>query len=115
MHWKNWPYWVRGGIGASIATTGVVAVCIIVSMFSGSIGVGFALGFVIVPYAFFPNMLVNLLLGFDLLSLDAFNHSIILVLTLSVFWYFLMGAFLGYLYGKYKNHKLNTGSPPSRG
>ena len=96
MNWKSWPYWVKGGI-----------VALFISLVALVVGIwlGFAGELILLPFLAGPTMIANLLFGFKILSFDSLNLMFLWVLVVYLVFYFLFGAFIGYLYGKIKNRK----------
>lgn len=114
MFYKNWPYWLKGGLLGIIA----MAVLIIILIPFGRSGWFITTPIYYYDWVFLPGIIV----GFWLPDLTLFikfwgfktpyeinTYSIILartiVVVISVFIYFISGAIIGLIYGKIKNKK----------
>lgn len=94
MHWKNWPYWGKGAIIGFVIGSIILAI----SRYAGS---GAVLFFVTL-FAMLPGIVVN-----DLLSQPSSSGipDMSNVPYVNIFSYLIIGAAIGYLYGKIKNRK----------
>lgn len=81
MNWKNWPYWVKGGI---------IVVC------SG----------VLIPVLL--NKILNYKVYFSLLATTSDSYQTPAVFFILIPEWFIYGAIFGYLYGKIKNRKQSS-------
>ncbi len=91
MGWKNWSYWLRGGVMGGI----------IFFILFGDI---FAYSFNFISYAFIPLSFLKkifVLLGIKMSSI--FNIFITFIFMLLEG--FILGSLIGYIYGKIKNRK----------
>ena len=112
MNWKNWPYWVKGGIIGAIVMILIIGVDYVGACYGGTKQefCGYFTIMASLPLAF---LLLGKLTAFEIFSTKV---SITEYMVSAVILYFILGAFIGFLYGKYKSRKqFNTGSPPTRG
>ena len=94
MGWKNWPYWLKGGIIATL-------IYIIVSVYTlpqlnlpTPLGIKQLLGLIL-----FPSYLVYFIIG---AFIRVTSTTIILIDIISIPLYFIIGAIIGLIYGKIK-------------
>jgi len=95
MAWKDWSYWLKGGIYA-LFIYGILTVILIPF---GIIGGGCS-GFLCIniPYYFLPALLVTFFYG-------GFINSPATAFVIASFEYFIIGALIGWIYGKIKSKK----------
>lgn len=103
MNWKNWPYWVKGGILLGVTITLLLSLVTIfrVPVVSNYVENNFGI-FLGIP------ILLSMMTGLghaDIMTgeLDLLAHITFLSVTFVL--YFPIGAILGYLYGKIKNRR----------
>ena len=115
MGWKNWPYWVRGGlIGGLIA---VVLDLIILSsgiLFLNDLNANnlsgyqrFVLYFIIIPMGLisFPLLMILVpLFGYG----EAITAGYFFLPFVSIVSFFIIGAIIGLVYGKIKKRKMKN-------
>lgn len=98
MFWKNWPYWLKGGILIELIIIFVISFFI------------FTKNFFIILYLFLPGQLlvfpllnkcVNLLAENPDCSVRKFIIPILIISSLLA--YFIIGAVSGLIYGKIKS------------
>lgn len=111
MNWKSWPYWKIGGfiVGVIIAIAALFllftrSIANSFDIMSGSSGIItttiFWIDSIILIVFSFPAIMVNNLLFYGQSSLSTITIFLISLLT-----YMVLGAILGYIYGKIKNRK----------
>ena len=112
MSWKDWPYWLRGGLIGLIIPVAILIIGIIVIIELLKDGGGFAFNvpaiFVILVLIFIlssPVILVSTIFKIHILSDTNFYSSIILSVIISLPIYFIIGAIIGFIYGKFKRNK----------
>jgi len=108
--WKNLPYWLKGGIITTI-------LCLIIALalvpFGDDTG-----GYLILPYWFIPTLIGSAIictpfvwifgpLAWDNIN-DFFFHFGFAVT--GIIFYFLIGAIIGWIYGKIRNRKISNDS-----
>ena len=104
MSWKSWPYWVKGG---SIGAVYSLIVFVLAGILEGG-AAAFSLLFLNLPAVF----ILGVFLDTPLFAYE----NILLLYAAMLLTNAVVFAFVGYLYGKFRNRKhLDTGSPPSRG
>ncbi len=97
MGWKNWSYWVRGGV---IVLS--IQILLILISFIGHIMGLFSFFIVISIFAGIGSIILNSL-GLGVNSSVTLNIVVNLLVTLIVV--FIFGAIIGWIYGKIKNRK----------
>lgn len=123
MNWKSWPYWVKGGMVALVIT--IVMLSIALSRFTiyppiaypmNSLGMTFV-GPALAPVFFVAERIEKNVLNcatgegiFKITDLPSCDSSTKLLITwfaylIVLMEYFVIGIFIGYLYGKIKNRK----------
>ena len=82
MNWKNWPYWLKGGI----------------------IGIIFAIIIILITFAYYE---VSSNLGsffgineYLVENISNYGLGLILYMSLNLIEYFVIGALIGYIYGR---------------
>ncbi len=104
MGWKNWPYWIRGGLLGAIIT-------IIGYIFIIMVGIGFPILFYIpdiiiaLPYRFIAKSFVYNILGSNLGS-----YVLLFSYIIAIFPNFIIGAIIGLIIGKIKSKKQKEAS-----
>src|SRR3989344_2379867 len=108
MNFKNWPYWVKGGV------VGIFTVTILSLIPAG----GFHGGRIWFLAPIFPLLLIGdrEVVGrlFKFFNIDDIHNPILANIKIALFLlllYFVAGAIIGWLYGKFKNHKLKNITP----
>ena len=95
MSWKNWPYWLKGGIILDVVYLLVVSMYVItflIENISQSI-------FILLYFISFPAFLILRLIEYD-------SHNVITyTIIISFLIYFILGALIGLIYGKIKNSR----------
>lgn len=96
--WKNWPYWFKGGITVvSVYILFIILILAIYKPFFDSCGhMGCNSDWIII------------LSGFPTIFIPLQYHFMLGVSVLAFFQYFLIGALIGYIYGKIKSKKYGT-------
>ncbi len=92
MGWKDWPYWLRGGI---IISSAVFTLFILSILPFYCLGIGLCIGI-------FSSISSFILLSFILGLFPNYGNFLISGIYLIIF-YFLMGAIIGGLFGIFKN------------
>ncbi len=90
MGWKDWSYWLKGGV------IGLVIYLLIATV--SSIAWSDKL---IIPFVSFSGLIFNNFLA-PLLG-NGFLTESISIIILSLIFYFISGSIIGWLYGKIKN------------
>lgn len=97
MLWKNWPYWLKGGlIGAiTVSTVEIIDSLILpaLCLYEQSSKALNVLGCI------FPSRIANI----PLMYLGLFFGSRIVDLILAIIFYFAVGAIVGWIVGKIKS------------
>ena len=105
MGWKEWPYWLKGGI----FSISLIILLMLVLLPLGRDCQGH-LCIVSLPYSQYPIIVVWLILGS--ISLKASNYWILagndktiyaIVFIIPIVLYFIIGAFIGWIVGKIKS------------
>ena len=113
--YKKWPYWLKGGV-AVIFWGSILELCLnfVIGINSNvnSIGYAYSVLFFIAAVIFAPGILIAFPLS-QKCFLDGFfgshgcpisqNSYGLIVLILNIIFYFAVGTFAGWLYGKNKN------------
>lgn len=106
MNWKNWPYWVKGGIllGVTIALLFSLVTIFRVPVLSNYVenNSGLFLGIPILLSMMTGLGHVDIMMG----KMDLLAHITFLLVTFVL--YFPIGAIIGSLYGKIKNRKQSS-------
>ncbi len=100
MSWKNWPYWLKGGIIG-------VGVVLISSFIIGGI-TGIAPDNIIINlfYIFLiPGIIILAVMrfktyGYEMPDMTFFEY--VLMAVISIIPYFIIGAIIGWVYGRFK-------------
>jgi len=96
--WKNWPYWVKGGV-IGVLLYGFATIILI------PFGAPPFQGIMSFPYWIIPTM-ITLWATYPFGGLVAeFNQTGIFIFIGAIIVYFLIGAIAGLIYGKIKNRK----------
>jgi len=111
MFWKNWPYWLKGGMRG--AMWGLIFAIIFFFMArngGGFMNFGFAAAMIMLAFLptflFFMVFSVNIFDVFNALDRQHASPELILLLGLiATIIYFIIGAIIGLIYGKIKNKK----------
>ncbi len=100
MNWKSWPYWVRG------ALIGCVCFIIPITLLWLPLGEKTSLWvFLIFIFSLVPSSIVSeFLLGPGGEGIPLFGITT-LDIAGGIIFYAIVGAIIGYLYGKIKDHK----------
>lgn len=104
MGWKDWPYWLKGGIIGLIVFL-VISLFFILYEF---IGIGVFIDFFFILSIFFsiitslPFYIYDFIL--QILSINIYWNSFSLFIS-GVINYFFTGAIIGWIYGKIKERK----------
>jgi|SRR3989344_1029956 len=96
MFWKNWPYWLRGGVvgaGVTLISWALTNACTKIIVVPGYDGLGFeCLPFALIWFPFWP---------FDVLTS---LPDILYIFIGTIFW-FVVGSLIGLIIGKLKSKK----------
>jgi len=93
MNWKNWPYWLRWGLIIDVGFLILYGLFVILLLFLIKIGLG--------AYAVVFGGLINLLLLLPGIFIGKSNF----IFVISVVFYFIVGAIIGWIVSKIKNRK----------
>ena len=103
MFWKNWSYWVRGGIIGILSWLIIAFLAYFLSTYLES---GFLVWilFILVILALFPTIFIQ---GESVFTtgLDALNLPTALGYILIVIFWFVIGALIGFIIGRLKSKK----------
>jgi hypothetical protein len=89
MNWKNWPYWLKGGV--ALLVIGVV--CMIIAYF-GDLSEGGSIDWLMV--------LLTLPFAFSAFFMGATGVSLLIGIVQQSLLYFAAGSLFGWIYGKFK-------------
>lgn len=102
MNWKNWPYWLKGGWMLSVINLGLIIISYILPspMFSFKFGY-----FTIGDLFSFPALLMWE--GSQEIFSLVINRPLqyLFIILISSIEYFIIGALIGWIYGKIKSKK----------
>ena len=118
--WKNWPYWVKGGV-LGIFLYSILVLLVIVTYvpcptYTPPIGGGGSLpndGECFTTASKVVGIISSIVLypvG-QLFKLEIFKHQDVAQLIFPILYLFVVGAILGWLYGKIKDRKLSSLGP----
>ena len=94
MGWKDWPYWLRGGL-IGVLVLGIFALVLI--------PFGRTSGFFKFPYWIFPFFIVlvpTMLFSENLYKIIFYPNYLFFIIPTLI--YFICGAIIGWIYGKIK-------------
>lgn len=111
MFYKNWPYWLKGGIISIITMVILMGLAYWLPVwFSINIDISFLLAFLV----FAPTAILASLVGlggcFNMdgpCSLGGGDSAFIIMIILNMAGYFIVGAIIGLIYGKIKRRIKN--------
>lgn len=101
MGWKNWSYWLKGGVITFSADFIIVLLIIFTSHKSESIGWG--LIFTQIPFSFTLLGFFSKILCYPVSINTASACEIPLAIIGGLISWFIIGALIGWIYGKIKN------------
>lgn len=103
MGWKNWSYWLKGGIVAVIISIILLIIPFLLFLFitvDGYIGtIFFYIYFISLRISIFPAFLMRFVQGAS--DSSAINVTMLIVIISLITW-FVIGAIIGWIYGKIK-------------
>ena len=104
MTWKDWPYWLKGGILAILLILALSFLFGIFIMFKGDIYIFRSLFYIFVV----PGMILIAarkfsMYGYEIPDINFFD--VFIMTTFSIGLYFIIGALIGWIYSKIKSKK----------
>ena len=99
MGWKNWSYWLKGGI---IGLVIFLIITVLFQLLTSSISVVPTRSNLFV-YFLMPGIISALMWCGDCQAKGGEPIMISMMVVISIITYFLIGAIIGYIYGKIKN------------
>ena len=108
MRWKNWPYWVGGGMFFAILTGvwyGIAKWTYATEWFCPLSWSTFCRSLDTPLYYLIPPQIKIPLTLFSWRSNGNFTYSILIILMV---YYFLIGGIIGWLYGKIRNRSIQS-------
>ena len=100
MNWKNWPYWLKGGIIATLFPIIVFALNFLFDYIAGTSGETFLYFFLLISTPTIP--IFNLFFKPSI----PYNITYIIFFTSTLAMYFIIGSVIGWIYVKIKRSKL---------
>jgi hypothetical protein len=97
MGWKEWPSWVKGGVISIYVTFSLIIIGFLVSIIYPEILKILVIFFIWIHYII-PLEANNMGTGFIIMGIILISSPI-----LSLLFFFLIGALIGWIYGKIKN------------
>lgn len=100
MNWKNWPYWLRGGViggGVTVVSVALFYSCTLLDTTHGS--------FLCLPFLFISPMFPFAILFDELGPIFQYQLPFILMPVISIISWFIIGSFFGVLIGYIKSRK----------
>lgn len=99
MGWKEWSYWLKGGL--------ILSIIALVFRLTGGMFELFPSSNPLEKFLGSASFFFGYPFGIPLANL--FNTGIVIIdITIFLGIYFIIGAFIGWIYGKIKNRKLNS-------
>jgi len=92
MNWKNWPYWLKGGISTALLLSLIWAIIVI---FDAEVP-SFLL------FCLNPLILIKAIYSF-LVKTVSFSAAEKIILVISILFYFIIGSLIGYIVGEIKS------------
>lgn len=112
MFWKNWPYWLKGGI----IMNAIMAILIVLFYCLERLGfISIDISFLVTFLSFIPGafLISPFLGGWSCFNMDgpcsiivSNNIRTILIIVSNIIAYFIIGAVVGLIYGKIKNKNI---------
>ncbi|KKU78193.1 MAG: hypothetical protein UY03_C0002G0019 [Parcubacteria group bacterium GW2011_GWA2_47_64] len=99
MNWKNWPYWLRGGVIGGGVTL------VFIALFYTCVWTTTPGGFICLPLLFVSPILPFAILFDELNPTLQYQLPFILVPIVSIVSWFIASSFIGFLVGHIKSKK----------